>query len=130
MASDNSVKLAAIIFGSQLLVVLTFVLFALGAITGEAIQYGVFIILSIVALLLLSSRGGGILIAGYNTMPESEKAKYDQKALSRAVGVMLLGINFSTLLFVVAMQRGGGGVAVRHRHHHLHRCHHRHPDLD
>ena len=44
-------------------------------------------------------------ISRFNALPESEKVKYDKKALSRAVGMLLLGINFSTFPFVMAMQR-------------------------
>lgn len=103
---DDSVKLAAILIGSQLLVVATFVLFALGAIDGQVIQMGVFLILLIPALVLLTGRGGGVLIAGYNTLPESEKAKYNRKALSQAVGMLLLAMDLAVFLFTLSLQRG------------------------
>ena len=35
---------------------------------------------------------GSSLIAGYNTLPETEKAKYDKPRLCRSVGVLMLQI--------------------------------------
>ena len=56
-----------------------------------------FFILSIVFL----QGKGAILIAGYNTMSAEEKAKYDEVALCKATGKMMLGITFSmTLIFM------------------------------
>lgn len=53
-------------------------------------------------MLLLSSLGiallqgkGAWLIAGYNTLSDEEKAKYDEKALCKATGKMMFGITFS-----------------------------------
>ncbi|KIL53554.1 hypothetical protein KP77_05300 [Jeotgalibacillus alimentarius] len=46
------------------------------------------------------SRGkGASLIAGYNTMPEDEKAKYDEVALCKFMGKIMYGVSFSLLLF-------------------------------
>lgn len=41
---------------------------------------------------------GAILIAGYNTMSAEEKAKYDEVALCKATGKLMLGIPFSMAL--------------------------------
>ncbi len=45
----------------------------------------------ILSLVLLSGRGAW-LIAGYNTMSPEEKARYDEKALCRSTGWMLLAM--------------------------------------
>ncbi len=54
-----------------------------------------FFILAIV----LSKGKGASLLAGYNTMPDSEKAKYDEAALCQFMGKIMYGISFSLLLF-------------------------------
>jgi len=41
------------------------------------------------SLYLLTGRGG-FLIAGYNTLPKTQKEKYDEKALCKAAGSLLL----------------------------------------
>ena len=51
----------------------------------------------IIAICLLNGNGA-FLIAGYNTMSKDEKAKYDEKALCRSVGWLLIGISFCMLL--------------------------------
>ncbi|MDR2655639.1 MAG: DUF3784 domain-containing protein [Oscillospiraceae bacterium] len=51
----------------------------------------------IIAICLLNSKGA-FLIAGYNTMSKAEKAMYDEKALCRSVGWLLIGISFCMLL--------------------------------
>lgn len=47
----------------------------------------------------LSQGKGAFLIAGYNTLPKSEKAKYDEVAMCKFMGKMLYGISFTMLLF-------------------------------
>ena len=49
------------------------------------------LIMVVVAVLLLLGKGA-FLIAGYNTMPEMEKRKYDVKSLCRFIGKLLLPI--------------------------------------
>ncbi len=49
------------------------------------------LILVIMAIVLLLGKGA-FLIAGFNTMSESEKKKYDTKALCRFMGKVLLPI--------------------------------------
>ena len=49
------------------------------------------LIVTAIALVLLSGHGGS-MIAGYNTASEAEKRKYDEKALCRFVGKILLPI--------------------------------------
>lgn len=46
----------------------------------------------------LSQRKGAFLIAGYNTMPREEKAKYDEIALCKFMSKVLYGISFSIVL--------------------------------
>ena len=46
----------------------------------------------------LSQGKGAFLIAGYNTMPKEEKAKYDEVALCKLMGKVLYGICFSLVL--------------------------------
>ena len=48
-------------------------------------------------VLFFSGKGSG-LIAGFNTMPEKEKAKYDQKKLCRVYG---FGFAFLDILILV-----------------------------
>ena len=59
-------------------------------------------LLLIIPLLILAvylSQGkGAFLIAGYNTMPKEEKAKYDEVALCKFMGKVLYGICFSLVL--------------------------------
>ena len=60
---------------------------------------------SIVFLILgiqLSKGKGAFLIAGYNTMPKSEKAKYDEIALCKFMGKIMYGISFSILLWALS----------------------------
>ncbi|PJK16176.1 hypothetical protein CQS04_09690 [Chryseomicrobium excrementi] len=46
----------------------------------------------------LSQGKGAFLIAGYNTMPKEEKAKYDERALCKFMSKILYGISFSLVL--------------------------------
>lgn len=46
----------------------------------------------------LSQGKGAFLIAGYNTMPKEEKAKYDELALCKFMSKILYGISFSLVL--------------------------------
>lgn len=43
---------------------------------------------------------GAMLIAGYNTLDEEERAKYDEKALCKAVGKLILSICGAMLFFI------------------------------
>ncbi|MCL1918306.1 MAG: DUF3784 domain-containing protein [Peptococcaceae bacterium] len=42
---------------------------------------------------------GAFLIAGYNVMKKEERARYDEKALCRFVGWVLIALSFAMLLF-------------------------------
>ena len=57
-----------------------------------------FLILGIV----FSKGKGADLIAGYNTLPESEKEKYDKIAMCKFMGKIMYGICVIMLLFAVS----------------------------
>lgn len=45
---------------------------------------------------------GAILIAGYNTMPDEEKAQYDEMAITKFMGKMMFALSFSMGFWVIA----------------------------
>ena len=71
----------------------------------------------IIGIVLCCGRGAG-LIAGYNTASPAEKAAWDEKALCRATGVLLLVIvgcvELLLLGFVLGMTvlKWGGGILM------------------
>lgn len=52
----------------------------------------------VLGCVFLSGRGAG-LIAGYNTMPRTERERYDKRALCRFMGWLMLYIAVCTALF-------------------------------
>ncbi|ANC77449.1 hypothetical protein ABE65_011830 [Fictibacillus phosphorivorans] len=52
--------------------------------------------------ILLSKGKGASLLAGYNTMSDSEKAQYDEVDLCKFMGKIMYGISFSILLFALS----------------------------
>ncbi|MFC4355598.1 DUF3784 domain-containing protein [Chryseomicrobium palamuruense] len=65
--------------------------------TGAAIN--LLLVIPFLVLAFFLSRGkGAFLIAGYNTMPKEEKAKYDEVALCKFMGKILYGISLSMVL--------------------------------
>lgn len=61
-----------------------------------------FLIISIPFLIFaitLSKGKGASILAGYNTMPDSKKARYDEVALCKFMGKIMYGISFSIVLF-------------------------------
>jgi len=48
--------------------------------------------LLIVSAIILLTGYGSMLIKGYNTMPKEEREKYNAKALSRFIGIIVLPI--------------------------------------
>ena len=68
---------------------------------GAIINLIIFIVFLILAI-FLSKGKGAFLIAGYNTMPDREKAKYDEIALCKFMGKMMYGISFSILLWALS----------------------------
>ena len=67
-----------------------------------------FLILSIVLLM----GKGAFLIAGYNTMAALEKEKYDEVALCRAMGVMMLGITGCLLLIIPSIKTNNQSFGI------------------
>lgn len=55
------------------------------------------VILIILSAVLLTGHGA-MLIAGYNTLPQREKEKFDHKRLSKFIGKVLLPVGVLTLL--------------------------------
>jgi len=60
----------------------------------------VLILLFIVTSGFLFNGKGAFLIAGYNTMSAEEKAHYNERALCRATGMMMLGVAISMALYI------------------------------
>ena len=58
----------------------------------------------IILAIFLYKGKGAFLIAGYNTMSDEKRAAYDEKALSKAVGTLLLVLSALMFLFPLAMQ--------------------------
>jgi len=56
----------------------------------------------ILAIFLLNGKGS-FLIAGFNTMSDDKRAAYDEKALCKAVGWLLIAIVVLMFLFPLAM---------------------------
>ncbi|MDD2979839.1 MAG: DUF3784 domain-containing protein [Hespellia sp.] len=59
--------------------------------------YVVFVILATFSIVLISGHGGW-LIAGYNTVSEEEKRKYNEKKLCRITGIGMSIIAILTLI--------------------------------
>lgn len=57
-----------------------------------------FIILGIVFI----NGKGAFLIAGYNTMPQEEKEKYNEVALAKFMGKMMFALSFSMIFLVLS----------------------------
>lgn len=66
------------------------------------IVIGALVMLPLIAITAALLRGhGAMLIAGYNTAPAEEKAKYDEKKLCRTVGLCMLACDILCLLLIV-----------------------------
>lgn len=56
-----------------------------------------------IALGVIFSKGkGAFLIAGYNSMPEEEKAKYDEVVLTKFMGKIMFALSFSMVFWLVS----------------------------
>lgn len=69
-------------------------------IVALAISCAIGLLLVVMSLILLTGRGS-FLIAGYNTASKEEKEKYDEKALCRFVGKILLPIGLCTPMVAI-----------------------------
>lgn len=61
------------------------------------IPIGTILLLLFLGFYLLQGKGA-MLIAGYNTLPKEEKEKYDEVALCKATGKLILAIAFSMMV--------------------------------
>lgn len=67
-------------------------------IAGAIISFIIFIAFLILAVVFSKGKGANF-IAGYNTMPASEKVKYDEVAMCKFMGKMMYGFSLSVLLW-------------------------------
>lgn len=65
----------------------------------NVIVYLIVLVLFLTFAVVLSRGKGAFLIAGYNTLSESEKAKYDEVALAKFIGKIMYGYCFSIMLW-------------------------------
>ncbi|MEY9974743.1 preprotein translocase subunit SecG [Lysinibacillus sp. RC46] len=65
----------------------------------DAIVWFIIMIPFLIFAIVLSQGKGAFLIAGYNTMSDSEKEKYNEKALAKFVGKVMYGYCFCLLLW-------------------------------
>lgn len=70
--------------------------------TGALAIGGVAVMMILLGLYMLQGKGT-FLIAGYNTMPKEEKAKYDGPAMARFIGKLLFVLAFTMLFWLVGM---------------------------
>ena len=63
------------------------------------ITVGIIVILMLVMAVFLLKGKGAFLIAGYNTASAEVKSRYDEKALCRFIGWLLIAMSFCMLLF-------------------------------
>ncbi len=68
----------------------------------DVVVWILIIVLAIVSLLLLSGHGS-CLIAGYNTLTDVEKNKYEKKRICRVLGIGMLIITI-LLLFTLLLE--------------------------
>ena len=68
----------------------------------EFIATSVIALLLVILAIVLLTGHGSILIAGFNTMSKERRSKYDEKALSKFIGLILLPIGL--LLPFVAIE--------------------------
>lgn len=69
---------------------------------NEAIVHLIILIPFLIFAVFLSKGKGASLLAGYNTMSDREKAKYDEVAFCKFMGKIMYGISFSILLFAMS----------------------------
>lgn len=65
--------------------------------------FGPIIVLFFVAALFMLKGKGSFLIAGYNSMSKEEKARYDEKALTKFIGRIMLIISFMFLILIIGL---------------------------
>lgn len=70
---------------------------------SEALAIGAVAIVMVLLGLYMLQGKGSFLIAGYNTMPKEEKAKYDGPAMARFIGKLLFALAFTMLFWLAGM---------------------------
>lgn len=55
---------------------------------------------------ILAKGKGALILAGYNTMPDNEKAQYDEVALCKFIGKIMYGISLSIIIFALGEMLG------------------------
>lgn len=69
----------------------------------DGIIVSLFVLVLFLILAIVFSKGkGAFLIAGYNTLPDKEKEKYNEAELCKFMGKMMYGICFSILLWILS----------------------------
>lgn len=69
---------------------------------AAAVIMGLTAVLLIVLGIVFSSGRGAFLIAGYNTLPEEEQAKYDTIALCKFMGKVMFALAFSMVFWILS----------------------------
>lgn len=64
-------------------------------------------LMTIMSIVLLSGRGGW-MVAGYNTMDKTEKAKYDEKKVCKGAGIELLVVDIAMAVLLLIMNTDFG----------------------
>ena len=70
------------------------------------IPFGAVIALLVIMAIFLLNGKGAFLIAGYNTIRSAKKARYDEKALCRCTGWLLLGLSVCFVLIPLGVHFG------------------------
>ena len=52
--------------------------------------------------IFLANGKGTFLLSGYNSLSDSEKAEYDERALCKFMSKIMLGLSFSTFLWALS----------------------------
>lgn len=69
---------------------------------ATTVVMGFVILLFVIIGIVFSMGKGSGLIAGYNTLPEEEKAKYNEKELTKFMGKMMFVLSLIMILWVVS----------------------------
>ena len=72
--------------------------------TFTLVLAGIIVLPMIIMAIFLLNGKGAFLISGYNTMSAEKKATYDEKALCKAVGWLLLIMSALSALWLFAIQ--------------------------
>ncbi|MGY4796273.1 DUF3784 domain-containing protein [Lysinibacillus fusiformis] len=65
------------------------------------IVYLIIMLPFLIFAIVLSQGKGAFLLAGFNTMAQEEKERYDERALAKFMGKMMYGYCFCVLLWIL-----------------------------